>query len=225
MNGPDPPAQRVFFSEVHAAEHLCDHALTRPEAHDWAVVLPGYDSLVSPREDTELRRVGASLFPGPSCAEAQTLLELYVAAILQNIEDALRLGFWWEQHQGKYQEWLGLGLDGIYVIWDRKVIKSGYFPGSASFPPTGEIRPRTENPLPRRDPARQLRPPPPPSPRRPYELFRTSHYCISKLYAGAYENGEVEQAGGDVFVDPINSPRFGKWQRWLSERPDEPPSS
>src|SRR5207248_2103054 len=101
-----------------------------------------------------------------------------VAAILQNIEDAIRLGFWWEQRQGKYQEWFGLGLDGVHIIWDREVVKTGYFRGSDSFSPAAEVS-RTENPLPRRDPARQLRPPPPDSPRRRYELFRYSHYCVS----------------------------------------------
>ena len=220
MNGPPLPARRTFYADGHAAEHLCDHVLTRPEAHDWAVVLPGYCDMVDPTDDAGLRRIAASLFPGPASAEAQELLGLYAAVILQNLEDALQLGFWWEQRQGKYQEWFGLGLDGIYVIWDREVIKTGYFPGSVSHEPAGAVRPRTENPLPRRDPRKRLPPPAPDSPRRRYELFKLSYYCAGKNYGVAHEAARVQQAGGNVFVDRINPPKKTKWERWVAARPD-----
>jgi hypothetical protein len=142
-----------------------------------------------------------------------------MAAILQNIEDALQMGYWWEQRKGKYSEWFGLGLDGIYVIWDRNVVKSGFIPGSACFPPSRETASRIENPLPRRDPNRQLRLPSPDSPRRRYELFKTSHFCVCNAYAVAYYNNEIIEAGSDTFVDRNNRPRLGKWQQWLTNRP------
>ena len=224
MNGPDLPARRSFFTGTHAAEHLCDHALTRPEAHDWAGVLPGYGSLVVATDDTALRRVAASLFSGPPCPEAEALRDLYVGVILQNIEDALRLGFWWEQCQGKYQEWFGLGLDGVYIIWDREVIKTGYFPGSSTFPPAGAPRPRSENPLPRRDLAKQLRPPSPDSLRHRFDLFQNGFYCFNRDYAIVCEKDEVTQEGGGPFVN-CHLPRMGRWQQWCSERPGRKPSS
>ncbi len=217
MSAPSPPAPREFFSEGHAHEHLCDHVLTRPEAHDWAVILPGYLTLVDPMNDAALLAVARSLFSSPPCAPAVELLNAYLQSLRQALADALRLGWWWEQRRGKYSEWFGLGLDGVHVIWDAQVIKTGFFPESVRSPPDAPP-PRTEDPLPRRNPAERIRPPPD-SPGRRYGLFRTSHYCVSKVYAAAYLQEEVWQAGGDVFVDVQRTPRLGKWQQWVLERP------
>jgi hypothetical protein len=224
VSTPAAPASGLFAREEYAREHLCDHVLTRPEAHDWALILPGYASLVSPTDDDALTAVAASLFSSSPSAEAVELLKQYLEALQQAIADALRLGWWWEQRQGKYSEWFGLGLDGVHVIWTAQVIKTGFFPGSVRYPPD-EQTPRTKNPLPRRNLAERIRPPPPDSERRRYELFRTSHYRVSNDYGKAYHNGVVSQAGGKVFVDPLGTPRIGKWRQWLRERPGASPES
>jgi hypothetical protein len=220
MSAPAPPASGQFAGDRHAREHLCDHVLTRPEAHDWALILPGYLALVDPMNDDALLGLARSTLSPSPCARSLELQSAYLARLRLAIDDALRLGWWWEQRQGKYSEWFGLGLDGIHVIWNADVLKTGFFPASARFPPEAPP-PRTENPLPRRSRLEKIRPPPPDSPRRRYELFRTCHYCVSNWYAEAYLKGKVHQAGGDVFVDPTRAPRIGKWQHWLTERPGE----
>jgi hypothetical protein len=226
VSNPSPPASGQFSSEENAWEHLCDHVLTRPEAHDWALILPNYATLVSPTNDAALTAVAASLFSSLPSAEGVELRKGYLEALRQAIDDALRLGWWWEQRQGKYQEWLGLGLDGIHVIWDAQVIKTGFFLSSVRSPPSNPP-PRTENPLPRRNP-KDNRPAPRDGPRRHYQLFCDNHYCVSKKYVKAYD--AITAAGGDVFVDPLKPPlKRGKWQQLLAEhrarnRPSEEPS-
>src|SRR5947209_20366128 len=108
------PASGSFFSAEQAREHLCDHVLTRPEAHDWALLLPSYPSLVDPADDARLLAVAASLFSSSPSGEGVTLLKEYVEALRQAVGDAMRLGWWWEQSQGKYREWFGLGIDGVH---------------------------------------------------------------------------------------------------------------
>jgi hypothetical protein len=219
MNFPHPPNRRSFASGTHAAEHLCDHVLTRPEAHDWSLVLPPYCGLVSPTDDPALEALARSLFSDSPARSGQVLLGLYVDALLLAIDDALRLGFWWEQRDGKYREWHGLGLDGTFIIWDTKVIKTGFLFRNVRWPPPGQPRPRLAVPLPRRNLAERLPAPKPNTMRQRYELFRTSHYCVSKEYGAAYDN--IRQAGGDIFVDPLKTPRFNRWQQWLESRPGD----
>src|SRR5438309_1438636 len=108
-----PPARRGFASDRLADEHLCDHVLTRPEAHDWALVIPDYRSFAEPTDDATLRRLAASLFTGPPLAEVVALRDRYVAAVLQAIDDACRLHWWWEEVRSSEACWIGLGLEGI----------------------------------------------------------------------------------------------------------------
>lgn len=217
MSSPSPPTSGTFFSEQYALEHLCDHVLTRPEAHEWALVLPGYSSLVSPTDDAALHAIAASLYSSSPSAKGVELLKEYLGALRRAIDEALRLGWWWEQKQGRYREWSGLGLEGVFVVWNADTILTGYLPASSRYRAGADPRPRIENPLPRRDPAERIRPPPPDSPRRRHQLYSSSHYCVSEKYARIYE--EITQAGGDVFVDPLKSMRIGKWQQLLAERP------
>jgi hypothetical protein len=224
MSGPQPPAQPFFAGDVQAAEHVCDHVLTRPEAHDWSLVLPACHAQVQPTDDDGLRQMALSVFHDPRGAQGQALLDAYVDVLLRAIDDALRLGFWWGQSQGHYHEWFGLGLDGIFVIWNAQVIKTGYLWRNVRWPPSGKPRSRMEEPLPRRNRAERLRSPPPNTERARYELFRDNHYGVSKKYAKAYDDAQGKiSAGGDIFVDPLQSPRFNHWQRWVAARPGQMP--
>jgi hypothetical protein len=216
MSAPLPPSSRGFSYASLADEHLCDHVLTRPEAPDWAVVRPGDRALADPADDAALRRVAASSWGSRRCPEAVALCDKYLGALRQAIDDALRLGFWWEHCQGRYREWFGLGLSGVYVIWDSDVIKTGYLPANSRYPPAEPPTPRTVNPLPRRNPAERLRPPPPDAPRRGYELFKIGLEIVSRLYEEAYWRGKISQAGSGVFV--TRPPRIGRWQELLTGR-------
>jgi len=73
------------------------------------------------------------------------------------VREACDLGWWWGERQGNSCDWHGLGLSGVYVVWDATVIKTGFFLGSAAWPPA-DPPPRAVNPLPRRDPGVPIRP-------------------------------------------------------------------
>ena len=218
MTDPTPPARRMFFDETHTSEHLCDHVLTRPEAHDWALLLPNYRQHVDPTDDVELRNVAASLFTAPPGSEAALALrQEYVEALLRTVDDALRLGMWWEQCSSGDRFWVGLGLQGVLIVWDARVLRSGYLPRQSTLPPGGPVPARTANPLPRRDLRRRLAPPPPDTLRQRYELFQAGVFSASRLYELAYNNQEIRQAGGEAFV--TRPPRIGRWQELLVARP------
>lgn len=217
MHDPCPPALRSFYSDTYASEHLCDHVLTRPEAHDWALVLPDYRSLVDPTDDAALLDVAASLFSDARLPAALALRQSYVQAILRTIDDALETGLWWVQHQQGDRFFVGLGLEGVLVFWDSQVIRSGYLPRDSALPPAGPILSRTINPLPRRDYNRRLGSPPPDTPRARYELFQATFFSVSRLYEKAYNEGEIQWIGSDALVN--RPPRFSRWQQLLAGRP------
>jgi hypothetical protein len=214
---PRRPARLGFWDDTHAAEHLCDHVLTRPEAHDWALLLPAYRDHVDPTDDNALRATAASLFAGAPLPAAEALLRAYIAAGLRAVDDALGLGLWWEQRVGGDRYFVGMGLDGVLVFWDAAVLRSAYVPRFSTLPPDGPTPSRTVNPLPRRDPARRLGAPPPDTPRARYDVFQATHFSASRLYELAYNNQEVQAAGGTAFV--TRCPRFGRWQQLIAARP------
>lgn len=217
MPEPPRPARNGFHDETHAAEHLCDHVLTRPEAHDWSLLLPGYRDHLDPADDEALHAAALSLFTGPARPAARSLLCAYVAAALGATADALRLGWWWEERDRGDRCFVGVGLNGVLVVWDASVVRTAYVPRSSTLPPTNPRQPRAVNPLPRRDHSRRVAAPAPITPRTGYEIFQAIHYCASQLYAAAYHNRRVSAAGGRAFV--TRCPRQGRWQQWVSTSP------
>lgn len=220
MNGlPTPPATGDFQTPELAAEHLCDHVLTRPEAHDWPLVLEGYRAQVDPSDDDRLEELGRSLFTGAALPAALELLRLYREASCLAIDDALRLGWWWEESQGSYSKWCGFGLAGVFVVWDRRVLQTGLLHRNSQRRPYAG-QPRTLNPLPRRARSRRLPPPALESARSQYHLFSANHYLVSKEYEVAYNQGRVGPGAGEGARIFIESPPVRRdWERLFRERP------
>lgn len=209
-----PPATNDFHSPVHAAEHLCDHVLTRPEAHDWPLVLPGYPSRLKPTDDAHLEALGRSLFGRTPAPKARQLLELYRQALRQAIDDALRLGWWWEEQTGRYSKWLGYSPSGIFVVWDRRVIQTGFLFRGVSWPCRCK-KPRHIKPLPRRRSSRPMPPAPWVNLRSRYLLFCDNLQFVRAEYAAAYFRGEVGPDAGPgaaIFVSS-GPPDQQVWQR------------
>jgi hypothetical protein len=217
MTDAQAPARCGFVSDRLADEHLCDHVLTRPEAHDWALLIPDYRTHADPTDDGALRRLAASLFTEAPLRAALALREQYVTAILGAINDALRLGWRWERWDGSDRHWVGLGLDGIMVFWDRRAIRSGYLPRSSSLAPLGPAVPRAVEPLPRRNPDRRLGRPPADTPANRHALLESTFHSVSRLYETACDNQEVIAWRSSAFAQ--RPPRLGKWQQLLAGRP------
>lgn len=226
MSAPATPAFGSFSSEQQAREHLCDHVLTRPESHDWSLILPGYATLVSPEDDAALTVVAASLFSPAPAAEGVELLKGYIASIHQAIEDAVRLGWWWEEPSGNYPAWHGLGLTGVYVVWDRRVIRTGHLRRSSQLALATPSPDRLKNPLPRRRYDKRLPAVPADADEERYLLFYENLWLIQKVYENACDKNGVRDYGSKVFM--TRPPRPGKLTQLLAERPaparsEEPP--
>jgi len=218
------PASGEFARDQHAREHLCDHVLTRPEAHDWSLILPGYVALVPPTDDARLAAVASSLFSPAPAAEGVELLKGYLASLRQAVDDALQLDWWWEERDGSYPEWHGLGLTGVYVIWDRQVLRTGFLPRSAEYP--AEPADRLKNPLPRRRYDKRMPGVPADTDEERYLLFHDNFLLVQNAYEDACDRNAVHAWGSKVFV--TRPPRITKWTQLLAGRPasarsEEPP--
>lgn len=214
MTAPLFPSSRGFASRQQALEHLCDHVLTRAEAHDWSLILPEYDGLVDPTADRALEDFARRLFSKDPFPEGESLLDSYLRMLRQSLADARKLGWWWEQRSGRYAEWCGFGLDGVFVVWDAQVIKTGFLLRSAEPPHRGPPPDRESNPLPRRRMERRMPRLQNPSPEVHYRIFRENLVWAAGEYARRYP--DIATAGSDVFVN--RPPRFGRWQEYLAMR-------
>src|SRR5262249_47778407 len=112
--------------------------------------------------------------------------------------------------------WVGVGLDGVMVFWDRRVIRSGYLSGSSSLGPPGPGVPRSVEPLPRRNPERRLGRPPADTPANRHALLESTFHSVSRLYETGCDNQEVIAGGSSAFAQ--RPPRLGKWQQLLAGR-------
>ena len=217
MNKPLLPASGTFAGDRHACEHLCDHVLTRPEAHDWSLILPGYPALVLATDDARLTAIASSLFSPSPTEKGVELLQRYLAALRQAVADALRLDWWWGQSEGNYVEWHGLGLSGVYVIWDNRVFKTGFLHRSAEYPPAAPLYDRLNNPLPRRRYEKRLSAVPADTEDERYLLFHENLLLVQKVYENACDRNAVHAWGSKVFV--TRPPRMGKWTQLLAGSP------
>src|SRR5262249_8191789 len=150
-----------------------------------------YRTHADPTDDGALRSLAASLFTAPSLQAVLALRAGYVDAILRGIDDALRLGWGWERCGGRDRYWVGVGVDGVMVFWDSRVVRSGYLPRDSSLAPSGPAVPRCVEPLPRRNPARRLGRPPADTPADRHALFQSTFFSVSRLYDAACDEQEV----------------------------------
>lgn len=71
----------IFASHEEALTHLCDHVLTRPEAHYWSVFIRGYRNIVDPTDDRNLDKVADAFWRGEQQDNAQRLYDGYAREI------------------------------------------------------------------------------------------------------------------------------------------------
>jgi hypothetical protein len=152
---PGLPPLAVFRNHERAAEHLCDHLLTLPEAQFWFLLLPGCRELLDPDDEGQLYGFARALWVAPPPQGEQPLYEGYARAIEAALDASLRLGWRWEEEE--YDStgngvWHGLGPLGVHVVWDERVVRSAFLPAYAASPPDFHVAPaqRPNNPLPRR---------------------------------------------------------------------------
>jgi hypothetical protein len=122
---PAAPARQVRFFATPAAAlaHLRDHLLTSPEAEAWALVAPGYETILDPRSPDERYRYSknAEETGGDS---AQPLYDLYLEAVRGDSADADRLGWLCPAPGGT----VAFGTSGVLLIVGAAVV-TAFLPG------------------------------------------------------------------------------------------------
>ena len=233
-----PPEGRASCEQTPPAGfgHVC-----RRSARLRTPVRPRADAARSPRLEFDLARLsrpcschrrrpphGDSVLALLSLAhrERGRIAPRYLAALRQAVADALRLDWWWGQSEGNYVEWHGLGLSGVYVIWDNRVFKTGFLHRSAEYPPAAPLYDRLNNPLPRRRYEKRLSAVPADTEDERYLLFHENLLLVQKVYENACDRNAVHAWGSKVFV--TRPPRMGKWTQLLAGSPaptrsEEPP--
>jgi hypothetical protein len=210
----------VFDRRELALAHLCDHVLTRPEAHDWAMLLPGYWNLVNPGNDLALLACARSFWQASPSSTAQTFYDLYCDAIQEAVTDAIRLKWYWEEQHPGDRRWCALGLSGAYVVWDERVIRTAMLLPNAELLSKGPPEDRALSPLPRRNSLRPVSSPSPPpyTPAECYHLFEDSFYCVRTEYERACSDRQVRCLGGLAFSQ--RPPRRSEWEQLIASRSD-----
>jgi hypothetical protein len=216
----------LFATPEKALRHLCDHVLTRPEAHYWARLIPAFHDWLPAADDDALYRFARSLWSErPPTQAAQELYDGYTSVIVQAMSEAIRHGWFWAEEEAGGPCWRGLGVSGAYVIWRRDTVRTamliGYTAPPAPFRESGE---RKTNPLPRQNAWRyrggRLRHDPahfPPVADDPlearYHVFKKGAVRVRREYKLAARNGKV--AGGGAYLGSLRAgvPNFDAWQK------------
>ena len=144
---------RIFSRPDRALEHLRDHVLTPPESSCWTLVVPAFRNLFDPGQPRDANRLARRLFSTSLPAEAQLLYDGYAGAIRDAARDAVARGWYWQELgvEGT-PTWHAVGKSGLYVIWDKYVVRTAFFMMERRKPTKSRERGEPENrgPLPRK---------------------------------------------------------------------------
>jgi hypothetical protein len=215
----------LFVTAESALKHLCDHLLTRPEAHYWAELIPALSTWVQPTDDNSLYRFARAVWsPRPPAEAVQELYDGYASVIVEAMSDAIHQGWFWAQDEPDGPCWRGLGISGTYVIWREHAIRTAMLLGYTAPPALMEPDERKTNPLPRQHAWKyrgaQIRhdhtwfpPVQGDSLSVRYHVFKKGAVRVRREYKHAWESGKV--VGGGSFLGSLlhGVPDFDTWQR------------
>jgi len=147
------PGIDVFANNIFRLEHLCDHVLTSPESLIWFLLLDYYGRL-DPRQEEAVLKYAMQLWgKGPYPPTAQGLYDGYSGELENAVQEARERGWAWQgEERDGGRLWRGLNRQGIYVMWDDNVLRTGMVALFVAKPPKTRLIPeeRAKNPLPRR---------------------------------------------------------------------------
>jgi len=226
----------VFATPDTALRHMCDHILTRPEAHYWSLLIPAYDNWVEAENDDALYRFARALWSSrPPASAAQELYEGYGNVIVQAIGEAILHGWYWVEEEVDGLCYRGMGTTGVYVIWRENTVQTAMVLGYAA--PPGEhptpTRSRRKDPLPRQHTWRyrgaRLRQEEASFPlvkndlaETTYHTFKKSARRLRKEYKNACHTGQVGDFGSRLGSLLGGVPDFQTWQELRSRRQPAP---
>jgi hypothetical protein len=126
---PASPGQAVsFFANWQSAwQHLRDHLLTAPECLAWQLVSPAYPQIVNP-QDPDARWSFSEQARTTEGRTAQPLYDLYLAAVSQDTQDSIVLG--WCRGSGHIT--VCLGTSGILAMYTERAVITAFLPDQGS---------------------------------------------------------------------------------------------
>ncbi|MFO0876916.1 MAG: hypothetical protein U0840_06050 [Gemmataceae bacterium] len=215
----------LFASPHRALRHLCDHVFTRPEADYWSHLMPSFRDYLDPSDTDTLFHFARSLWSNhPPWEVVQLLYDEYSRALIDAIHDAVRESWYWAEEEPEGTTYRGLGLNGVYVIWERNVIRTGMLLGYSS-PPSPEVTgcTRRTNPLPRQHSwkyrgaaLRHVLDEYPPveedSQRAVYHVFKKGAVRIRQEFRRARRERRVASGGAYLGTLVNRVPDFDQWQ-------------
>jgi hypothetical protein len=213
----------LFASSEAALRHLCDHVLTRPEAHYWSQLIPAFEDHLDPGDDDALYRFARSLWSAhPPIEAAQVLYEGYGEAIVQAISEAIGNEWYWVEQDEEGVCYRGMGTSGVYVIWREHAVRTAMVLGYAA-PPEPSRKFRKANPLPRQHAWRyrgailrqdEAHYPPVQAAREEaaYHAFKRSARRVRKEFKNAWDSHKVTEGGGRLGSLHDGVPDFATWR-------------
>jgi hypothetical protein len=222
----------LFATPEKALKHLCDHVLTRPEAHYWAQLIPAFNDWLAASDADSLYRFARALWSArPPARAAQELYDGYASVIVQAMSEAIQQGWFWAENEADGPSWRGLGTSGTYVIWRQHAIRTAMLIGYTAPPgPTEKSAERKTNPLPRQNAWKyrgaHLRhedahfPPVGGDPLAVrYHVFKKGAVRVRREYKHAWQSGKV--ASGGAFLGSLQNgvPDFATWQKLHARAP------
>ncbi len=146
------PPFRIFASHEEALSHICDHVLTRPEAHYWSVLIQCYRELVDPTEDSDLDSIADAFWREERQDETQALYDGYAREVSLAVSVAFAQQWRWEVTRLGKTKGFGIGSSGVLVVWSGQVVLSALLKPYAAPKPNRDIshHDRTNDSRPRR---------------------------------------------------------------------------
>ena len=127
----------AFPTRDAALRHLEDHVLTAPECLGWRIVLQGDGPLPVALENPDSRWTYARDARATRGESAQPLYQLYESAAKAAARDAQVLDWSVSTPRGAT---LALGLSGVLVVVDDRILQSAMLPGQGSAKKVARVR-------------------------------------------------------------------------------------
>ena len=214
----EKPQIRIFSSQDEAISHLCDHVLTRPEAHYWSLLIVDYLLIVDPTKDQELDQIADALWRGDEQNKTQTLYDGYAREIELSLRISVAQHWQWEENRVGKSKRYGIGPSGVMVVWHNQIVVSAMLQPFAARKPRQHIsyHDRLENSRPRKgawvceyrrlDSFR-----PENNEKTRYELFRKAFSSVRRQFQAASKGGTT--AGDPLSPKEMPIPNREEWRR------------
>jgi len=191
----------IFASHEEALAHLCDHVLTRPEAHYWSVLIRRYRNIVDPTEDLDLDKVADAFWRGELQDNVQKLYDGYAREVGLTLYVSTDRQWQWKEIRSGKTKHFGIGSSGVLIVWTGQIVVSAMLEIHAAPPQSrhvsysdrrNESRPR-KNTWAARNMRKLVNFQPADNESTRYEIFRKSFESVRRKIQRAWKEGRTNE--------------------------------